>query len=67
MQTYLLLCPNLTMAALAATALLSAGSRDAATWVVLSGLFLTVISLLLLPRAIGEKRKPVAALPENQN
>ena len=50
LQTYLLICPNLTMAALAATALLSAGSRDAATWVVLSGLFLSVISLLLLPR-----------------
>jgi len=50
LQTYLLLSPNLTMAALAATALLSAGSRNAATWVVLSGLFLSVISLLLLPR-----------------
>jgi Kef-type K+ transport system membrane component KefB len=49
LQTYLLLSPNLTMAALAATALLSAGSRAAATWVVLSGLFLSVISLLLLP------------------
>ena len=50
LQTYLLLSPNLTMAALAATALLAAGSRDAATWVVLSGLFMSVISLLLLPR-----------------
>ena len=50
LQTYLLLSPNLTMAALAATALLSAGSRNAATWVVLSGLFLSLISLLLLPR-----------------
>jgi Kef-type K+ transport system membrane component KefB len=50
-QAYLLLCPNLTLAALAATALLSAGNRDAATWVVLSGLFLSVISLLLLPRS----------------
>ena len=49
--TYLLFCPNLTMAALAATALLGAGSRNAATWVVLSGLFLSSISLLLLPRA----------------
>ena len=52
---YLLLCPNLTMAALAATALLGAGRRDAATWVVLSGLFMSVISLLLLPRAAEEK------------
>jgi Kef-type K+ transport system membrane component KefB len=51
--TYLLFCPNLTLAALAATALLSAGSRGAATWVVLSGLFLSAISLLLLPRQAG--------------
>jgi Kef-type K+ transport system membrane component KefB len=50
LQTFLLLCPNLTMAALAATTLLQAGGRDAATWVVLSGLFISVISLLLLPR-----------------
>jgi Kef-type K+ transport system membrane component KefB len=55
LQTYLLFCPNLTMAALAGTALLSAGDRSAATWVVLSGLFLTVISLLLLPRTISNK------------
>lgn len=49
--TYLLFCPNLTLAALAATALLNANSRDAATWVVLSGLFMSSISLLLLPPA----------------
>ena len=52
---YLLLCPKLTMAALAATTLLHSGSRDAATWVVLSGLFMSVISLLLLPRVVEEK------------
>jgi len=63
-QAYLLLCPNLTMAALAATALLGAGSRNAATWVVLSGLFMSVISLLLLPRAV--ETKPAAALPETK-
>jgi Kef-type K+ transport system membrane component KefB len=57
-RAYLLLCPNLTMAALAATALLGAGSRDAATWVVLSGLFLSVISLLLLPRVCEAVIKP---------
>jgi len=57
-QTYLLLTPNLTMAALAATALLAAGSRNAATWVVLSGLFLSVISLLLLPRVREAATKP---------
>jgi hypothetical protein len=54
-QTYLLLCPNLTMAALAATALLSNGSRDAATWVVLSGLFISIVSLVFLPRGLEEK------------
>jgi hypothetical protein len=43
------------MTALAATTLLGAGSRDAATWVVLSGLFMSVISLLLLPRVVEEK------------
>ena len=58
LQTYLLICPNLTMAALAATALLSAGSRIAATWVVLSGLFLSVISLLMLPRVREVVIKP---------
>jgi Kef-type K+ transport system membrane component KefB len=52
---YLLFCPNLTLAALAATALLNANSRDAATWVVLSGLFMSSISLLLLPRAMQNK------------
>jgi hypothetical protein len=48
----LLFCPNLTLAALAATALLNANSRDAATRVVLSGLFMSSISLLHLPRAM---------------
>ena len=62
-QTYLLFCPNLTMAALAATALLSNGSRDAATWVVLSGLFISVISLLFLPRGMEEN----VELPVNKN
>jgi Kef-type K+ transport system membrane component KefB len=62
-QAYLLLCPNLTMAALAATALLQGGSRLAATWVVLSGLFLSVISLLMLPRVVEENAKPVPVMP----
>ena len=53
-QAYLLLCPNLTMAALAAKVMFETGSHEAATWVVLSGLFLSVISLLLLPRLKGE-------------
>ena len=64
-QAYLLLCPNLTMTALAATALLGAGSRDAATWVVLSGLFMSVISLLLLPRSGDRKIEPDAVSSGN--
>ncbi len=66
-KTYLLLCPNLTMAALAAKTLLETNSRPAATWVVLSGLFLSVISLLLLPRGGTEAEKPAGALPEKIN
>lgn len=57
--TYLLLCPNLTMAALGATTLLQTGSRTAATWVLLAGLFLSVISLFMLPRAVEQNAKPV--------
>ncbi len=62
-QTYLLLCPNLTMAALAAKTLLETKSQTAASWVVLSGLFLSVISLLLLPRAVDENTK--TAVPQS--
>lgn len=57
-QAYLLLCPNLTMVALATTSLLDAGNRDAATWTILSGLFLTVVTLVLQPRADLENEKP---------
>lgn len=49
-KTFLLFCPNLTMAALAATSLLHAGKEEAATWVTLFGLFFTVLALWLLPR-----------------
>lgn len=49
-DTYLLLCPNLTMVALAATAMLGAGLAPAvAAWVVLTGLFLTIASIAALP------------------
>lgn len=49
-DTYLLLCPNLTMVALAATAMLGAGIAPAiAAWVVLTGLFLTIASIAALP------------------
>ncbi len=49
-QTFLLFCPNLTMAALAANSLLQAGRNEAATWVTLCGLFFSILTLWLLPR-----------------
>ncbi|MGD0087287.1 MAG: cation:proton antiporter [Verrucomicrobiota bacterium] len=58
-ETYLLFCPNLTMVAVAAASLLAAGARDAATWTVLCGLFLSVAALSLLPRARDEDSQPV--------
>jgi Kef-type K+ transport system membrane component KefB len=54
-QTFLLFCPNLTMAALAATSLLQAHKQAAATWVTLCGLFFSVVSLLLLPRVKADE------------
>jgi len=54
-QTFLLFCPNLTMAALAATSLLQAGKQEAATWVTLCGLFFSVISVWLLPRGKADE------------
>lgn len=49
-HAYLLYCPNLTMVALAGSALLHAGlAPDFAAWVVLTGLFMTVIAILALP------------------
>lgn len=49
-QTYLLFCPNLTVAALATTVLFETGHQLAATWVILTGLFLSVTALVLQPR-----------------
>jgi Kef-type K+ transport system membrane component KefB len=53
-KAYLLLCPNLTMAALAGKTFLASGNRGAAAWVVLTGLFISVISLFMLPRVAEE-------------
>lgn len=49
-NTFLLFCPNLTMVAVAAHTLLAVGSRDAATWTVLMGLFVSVAALSLQPQ-----------------
>jgi len=49
-KAFLLLCPNLTMVALAAKAMVDAGTDSRLTaWLVMTGLFMTVPSLLLLP------------------
>lgn len=49
-QAWLLLCPNFTLVALAASALLKAGAPAATvSWVLLTGLGLTLIALVALP------------------
>ncbi len=49
-QAFLLFCPNLTLVALASKALLdNGGETRLATWLVLTGLFMTIPSLLMLP------------------
>lgn len=58
---FLLLCPNLTMSALSAKILLQIGSREAAAWTIFCGLFLSVISLCLLPRVAAEQPQPALA------
>ena len=60
-NTFLLFCPNLTMAALAATALLNAGQVPAATWTIFSGLFLSVAAIALLPPVKQIEATPQAA------
>lgn len=48
----LLLCPNLTVAALAANVLLTEGNApDAAIWIILTGLMITIPSILMLPKS----------------
>ena len=48
---FLLLCPNLTVVALAASSLLALDSQSAAAvWLLLTGLFMTLISAISLPR-----------------
>src|SRR5690606_22557005 len=51
--TYLLFCPNLTMVALAANAMINHGvPPDYAAWVVFTGLFITVASIMALPAPV---------------
>ena len=49
-HAFLLLCPNLTIVALAAKAMIAYGADAKLTaWLVLTGLFMTMPSLLVLP------------------
>lgn len=50
-DVYLLMCPNFTIVSLAATSLLQSGvaSPASVTWLLLTGLFVTLIALLALP------------------
>lgn len=50
-RSFLLLCPNLTIVALASHTLLTSGDAPhAASWMVLVGLFMTIPAILLLPK-----------------
>lgn len=70
-RAFLLLCPNLTIVALAAKALNDHGTDPLLTsWLVLTGLFMTIPSLVLLPA--GESHdtvlivRPAAAQTESE-
>lgn len=69
-RTFLLLCPNLTIVALAAKAMIDHGTEAKLTaWLVLTGLFMTVPALLLLPSGTAAKPAVTASgghAPTNQ-
>ena len=58
-NSYLLLCPNFTMVALAASSLLATPNvpQGYATWLLLTGLAVTLVSLLALPSMGAEVRQ----------
>lgn len=59
-RAFLLLCPNLTIVALAARAMLDNGADPRLTaWLVLTGLFITIASLVLLPSGLGTSQAAV--------
>lgn len=66
-RAFLLLSPNLTLVALAANVLLEFG-RDPklAAWLVLTGLFVTIPAILLLPPTVQEPAAPADA-PRSEN
>jgi Kef-type K+ transport system membrane component KefB len=63
-RAFLLLCPNLTIVALAAKAMIDNGTDSHLTaWLLLTGLFVTVPSLMLLPA--GSAKEAPATVPAN--
>lgn len=60
---FLLLCPNLTIAALASQILIDGEHAvpAAPAWIVLTGLFMTVAAVVLLPRPPSESKNDEAA------
>jgi trk system potassium uptake protein TrkH len=68
-RTFLLLCPNLTIVALAAKAMMDQGTDAKLTaWLVLTGLFMTIPSLLLLPSgAVTKPDSPPNLRPADGN
>lgn len=58
-RSFLLLCPNLSIVALASHTLMTAGNAPrAAAWMVLVGLFMTIPAILLLPKVQAAETKP---------
>ena len=58
-RAFLLLCPNLTIVALAANAMLDHGTDPRlGAWLVLTGLFMTVTAIFLLPAEIMTGSRP---------
>jgi Kef-type K+ transport system membrane component KefB len=65
-HAYLLLCPNLTIVALGASTLLeSQRSPQAASWLLLTGLFLTVFAIALLP--VADKKPETQPRPAGRD
>lgn len=61
---YLLFCPNLTMVALAANVLLARSpGAETATWLLLTGLLITIPSLALLPAGLSASALNLPASP----
>jgi len=56
-NSFLLLCPNLTIVALGAVTMTEKHSDAAAAWALLTGLFITVSTIFLLPRPVNKLLK----------